>query len=243
MKVALLDVEGTITPVSFVHDKLFPLAREALPAFVAANPEDPDVKAVAAAYPDVTQTLLRWMADDRKDTHLKAIQGRIWKQAWESGQVVTHLYAEVPSALAHWAGSGVRVAIYSSGSVEAQQLLLRHTRFGDLTPRISAWFDTTTGPKREARSYRNIQAQLGVPPADICFFSDVEVELDAAAAAGFCTVQIVRPEHPGPGTRHTIRRALLPLQAAGLVGRRASPVATRSQRVTAGAPTRNVSSG
>ena len=77
----------------------------------------------------------------------------------------------------------VTIAIYSSGSVLAQQLLFRSTPFGDLTPLIDAYFDTSVGAKREPESYRRIAERLGQAAGARCLFiSDVPAELAAARA-------------------------------------------------------------
>ena len=74
----------------------------------------------------------------------------------------------------------------------AQKLLFSNSTAGDLTPFIEAHFNTTTGPKKEAESYRKIAAALSLPPSAIVFFSDVVTELDAARAAGTKTGLCVR---------------------------------------------------
>ena len=89
------------------------------------------------------------------------LQGRIWEEGYLSGALRAHVYADVPRALARWRGRGLRTAIFSSGSVLAQRLLFAHTVEGDLSTFIAAGFDTTTGPKREAPSYRRIAERRG----------------------------------------------------------------------------------
>ena len=74
----------------------------------------------------------------------------------------------------------------------AQKLLFGHSDAGDLTPLFSGYFDTVTGPKREARSYQAIAAAIGFPPADILFLSDTPQEVDAARAAGMQALLIDR---------------------------------------------------
>jgi enolase-phosphatase E1 len=54
-------------------------------------------------------------------------------------------------------------------------------------------YDTTTGPKKEAESYRKVAAEFRLPPGEILFLSDVVGELDAARAAGLATALVVRP--------------------------------------------------
>ena len=103
------------------------------------------------------------------------------------------VFDDVPVAFRRWKDAGLTIAIYSSGSVLAQQLLFRHTDHGDLTPYISNYFDTTTGGKREATSYAKIASELGFDPPDIMFCSDIPEELDAANASGLLTTLVVRP--------------------------------------------------
>jgi enolase-phosphatase E1 len=145
------------------------------------------------------------MERDQKVTPLKTMQGLIWEEGYRAGELVTPLYPDVAPALRDWHARGVRLYIYSSGSVHAQRLIYRHTDAGDLTPLLSGYFDTRTGAKREVSSYRRIAEAIGVPPRRILFLSDVRQELDAARDAGWQTVWIVRDGLAGPAAAH--RRA------------------------------------
>ena len=231
----LLDIEGTIAPVSFVYDILFPFAHEHVARFVAEHWDDLDVqkdiddlRALAAEeqaaghldvpeipvlVPPVTrggvQKAVRacvqaLIARDSKATALKSLEGKIWREGYERGQIEGELYDDAIRALARWNANDVMLAIYSSGSVEAQQLMLGHSNEGDLRPFISFWFDTTTGPKRERASYEKIADEMGVLPSDILFATDVVAEAQAAKAAGFQVVIMDRlgnekqPPHPFP---------------------------------------------
>ena len=136
------------------------------------------------------------MDRDRKSTALKSLQGKIWKAGFESGELKGTLFADVPAALERWAARG-RVAIYSSGSVEAQQLLFRHSVFGDLTGLIAGHFDTRTGAKMESASYAAIAAAMSAAPEELLFLSDVGRELDAAREAG-CETRLVTREGNAP---------------------------------------------
>jgi enolase-phosphatase E1 len=206
----LLDVEGTVAPVSLVYEQLFPYARQHFATFLLENIADAVVKADLAllaeenradpeapqvAHPrDSTQTLayLNWLMDrDRKSTALKSLQGRIWKKGFESGQLKGTLFPDVPPALDRWAANG-QVAIYSSGSIDAQRLLFRYSIFGDLTGRIAAYFDTRTGAKTATPSYSAIAAATNLQPHQVLFFSDVVRELDPAREAGIDTRLVVR---------------------------------------------------
>ncbi|MCB9686250.1 MAG: acireductone synthase [Alphaproteobacteria bacterium] len=206
IRVVLTDIEGTTTPITFVHRTLFPYARERLTAWVATHPDDPEVASLTAelgsAEAAVAQ-LLAWSDADVKATALKAIQGRVWAAGYADGTLVAPLYDDVVPKLRAWHAAGLRLAVFSSGSVPAQHLLFGHTSAGDLRPLFSGWFDTTTGPKREAPSYVVIAARLEVAPSEVLFLSDVEAELDAAAEAGMATGLLAR-DGQVPSGRHPV---------------------------------------
>jgi enolase-phosphatase E1 len=205
------DIEGTTTRISFVHDVLFPYARARLPDFLTQRGHEP---AIAAALTEVRQlapnapeltTLLSWMATDTKITPLKTLQGLIWAEGYATGALHGELYADVAPSLRAWHAAGVRLYVYSSGSETAQKLLFRHTQEGDLTGLFTGFFDTRVGVKRESASYASIAAAVGLPGAEMLFLSDVGAELDAAAAAGWRTCQLLRPQdetEPAPGHAH-----------------------------------------
>jgi enolase-phosphatase E1 len=212
----LLDVEGTTSSISFVYDVLFEHARRNVASFLAARRDDPHVRDAGLALarslglPDdmlatdagLTRLALGaidLMNRDVKDTALKTLQGMIWRGGYESGEIVAHVFDDVPPAVAGWADSGLDVRIYSSGSIEAQRLFFAHTAAGDLTPHLRGHYDTTTGPKREAASYAAIAADMGLEPRRILFVSDVGAELDAARTAGMATALAVRPGNREPG--------------------------------------------
>jgi len=195
IRAILTDIEGTTSSIAFVAETLFPYARAALPAHIAAHARalEPLLDAVRAAEPgDPVATLQRWIDEDRKATALKTIQGRIWAEGYADGAFKGHVYPDAAQALRAWREAGYRLYVYSSGSVEAQQLIFRHSDQGDLEPLFSGWFDTTTGAKRERDSYARIAGTIGEAPGAILFLSDVQAELDAAAAAGLRTVLVDR---------------------------------------------------
>jgi enolase-phosphatase E1 len=220
----LLDIEGTTTSIAFVYDVLFPYAEARLDAFCSRPDPDPELaeaivrlrrehaeearqEAGLPAFGDGAPYARHLMRLDRKSTGLKLLQGRIWDEGYRSGELRSHLFPDVPPALRSWARSGVRLRIFSSGSVHAQKLLFGHTGEGDLTPLFEGFHDTTTGPKREPASYGAIAAAFALSPAAILFLSDVRGELDAAAAAGLNTGLLRRPGNPpadaGPHPIHT----------------------------------------
>ena len=209
----LTDIEGTTSSIEFVHKVLFPYARANFPAFLKAE-KDRDVQAIvhklwteelghpASSKPDidaVTELLQNWIDQDLKNALLKALQGKIWHQGYETKAYFGHVYPDVKESLEKWKCDGLKLAVYSSGSVEAQKLLFKHSEVGDLTPLFEAYFDTEVGHKREARSYQTIAERLGVSPAGILFLSDIKEELDAADKAGLKTCQLLRDPLPAEG--------------------------------------------
>jgi enolase-phosphatase E1 len=209
IEAVLIDIEGTVTPISAVRDVLFPYARTRLQTFVEAHAGDPAVAGVLAQTrelepeADPVASLLRWSDLDQKVTPLKTIQGLIWRDGYAAGDLVAQFYPDAPESLTFWKREGLPLYVYSSGSEEAQRGIFGHSQMGDLTGLFSGFFDTRIGPKREAASYIAIRATVGLPAGLILFLSDVEAELDAAATAGFRTCQIVREEDGTvPSTRH-----------------------------------------
>ena len=150
----------------------------------------------------IVEQLLRWIDEDKKITPLKALQGMIWEAGYHRGELSGHLYDDAIEYLRAWHDRGIKLYIYSSGSVDAQKLLFGHTAAGDLTPLFSGYFDTRIGYKREAASYRQIVQQVGTAADEILFLSDIAEELDAARDAGMQTIMLVRDAPPATGTAH-----------------------------------------
>ena len=220
IRIVLLDIEGTTTPIAFVHEILFPYSRERLAAwFAGRGPSDPQVREILDALEreasdahdtrgepltiDAAVARLREYIDaDRKSPALKTVQGLIWESGYRSGDLRSPVYDDVPAALAGWTEAGIGVGIYSSGSVLAQKLLFAHSTAGDLTPWLGWYFDTAIGAKVDTASYVRIASVLRVEPAAVLFVSDVARELDAAREAGLRTVLCVRPPAAVPGSSH-----------------------------------------
>ena len=213
----LTDIEGTTSSISFVKDVLFPYARDHIGAFVAAHADDPDVRRwLAAAAQEagidsddrdaIVAALRQWIAEDRKATPLKALQGLIWEAGYRDGVYRAHVYPEVAARLRAWKARGLPLYVYSSGSVAAQKLFFRYSEAGDLSALFDGHFDTEIGGKREAGSYTRIAAAIGVPPQDILFLSDIVEELDAARAAGLQTTWLCRPplQCPADGSHRCV---------------------------------------
>lgn len=205
-KAILLDIEGTTSSISFVADELFPYARKHLAAFVEANPEVAAPILAEVPGDDPVATLIQWIDEDRKETPLKTLQGLIWARGYADGELKGHVYPDTPEALRRWTQAGLQVNIYSSGSIAAQKLIFGHSIAGDLTPLLGNYFDTTTGPKREADSYTKIADALGLAPSELLFVSDMPAEVDAAREAGLQALLIDRAG--GPADVHTLAEVL-----------------------------------
>ena len=223
IRAILLDIEGTTTPIAFVHEVLFSYARARIKDYLIqhsgseelladlkelqsehaadlkAGLEPPPIpEGTAHLEVDSMVAYINWLMDrDRKSTGLKSLQGKIWKQGYLDGILKAAIFPDVGPALGRWRSSDVQVSIFSSGSSLAQRLLFAHTDAGDLTSFISNYFDTTVGSKTEAESYRQIAAALSLPTTKVLFISDVVKELDAASEAGMQALLCVRPgNHP-----------------------------------------------
>ncbi|WP_165854823.1 acireductone synthase [Marinobacter sp. JSM 1782161] len=207
IRVVVTDIEGTTSSISFVHEVLFPYATEHMAAFVREHAGEPEVRAQLDAVAEqsgrdagdldaLVAELQQWIAEDRKATPLKTLQGMIWEHGYRSGDFQGHIYDDAADKLREWHDRGLRLYVYSSGSVQAQKLLFGHSRCGDMTPFFSGYFDTRIGAKREPSAYQAILEELGVEPATVLFLSDVEAELAAADSTGMATVLLVRDGEP-----------------------------------------------
>jgi len=234
----VLDIEGTVAPIAFVHDVLFPYAGRALEDFLLHHSSSVDVQecmeqvardAGASCFSEwcphpwhsrdavawVLPILHEWMNANAKKTGLKALQGLIWAHGYKDGTLTAPLFPDVQPALTAWIRHGLAISIYSSGSIAAQKLFFSHTTQGDLTPLLASYFDTTSGHKQEVQSYRRIR--LSFPNAEgraPLFFSDVPAELDAAREAGWATALVIRPgnapvTHPTHPVIHSLTECVL----------------------------------
>lgn len=204
----VLDIEGTTSATGFVVDVLYPYSRSRFAALLTERGEEPEVaRAVAQVReeigePDadagrVEKALNAWLDQDRKATPLKTLQGVIWAEGFARGDLVSHFYDDVVPRLRAWHAAGVRLYVYSSGSVAAQRAWFTNSPEGDLTSLVSGLYDTeNAGPKQEPESYRRIASATGVRPERLLFLSDRPGELDAARAAGWHAVGIRRPSEP-----------------------------------------------
>jgi enolase-phosphatase E1 len=212
-RIVVVDIEGTVTPISFVKDTLFPYSRQRLSKFVTLHQRDPEVasaleeaKALAEGG-DPLVALAKWIEEDRKVGPLKTLQGLIWEEGYVTGVLQAPVYPDAAQALRAWHDAGVMLAVYSSGSVPAQKLLFAYSDQGDLTALFSGWFDLATGPKLETESYKKIAAALG---GSGLFLSDHPGELDAAEAAGWQAIRLDRGKDSmaAPPSQHRTVKSL-----------------------------------
>ena len=212
IRAVLTDIEGTTSSIDFVHQTLFPYAKKRVRAYVREHAADTavqqvlhDVEAVEhreLSLDEAADVLERWIAEDRKVTPLKTLQGMIWGEGYAAGELKGHVYGDTPDALRRWHRQGKKLYVYSSGSVDAQKLIFGHTDYGDLTPLFSGYFDTRVGGKREASSYRAILQRIGLKGDEVLFLSDIGEELEAAREAGLQTLQLIRDDKAKPFAAH-----------------------------------------
>jgi enolase-phosphatase E1 len=225
MKAILLDIEGTTTPIDFVHERLFPFAKDKIGEYLEINFENlkREIAEIKAEYQtDFTNQIygrkfdeksaesvaeyLKFLIEvDRKSTPLKSLQGKIWQAGYESGELKSVMFEDIPRAFERWYQQGTTIAIYSSGSVLAQKLIFKYSNFGDLTKYISAYFDTNIGHKRDRQSYEKIAEKMQNRKREILFISDVLEELNAAHLAGFDAILSVREGNAPISKKHSFQ--------------------------------------
>ncbi|KAG2466705.1 PGM5 protein, partial [Polypterus senegalus] len=125
------------------------------------------------AIQEVVDNVLWQMAEDRKTTALKQLQGHMWRAAYAAGKIKGEVYEDVAPAIQTWRQLGMKVYIYSSGSVEAQKLLFANSTEGNLLDLFDGYFDTNIGAKVESKSYKRIAESIGCLPSNILFLTDL----------------------------------------------------------------------
>jgi enolase-phosphatase E1 len=215
VRALLLDVEGTTTPIDFVYKTLFPYASRKVESFLREHGGAGEIRSLLqdlqaqhqiddrrSQHPPAwgehrseehrlrsAVEYVQWlMAKDSKCTPLKALQGKIWQQGFDGGEIHGEVYDDVPRAFVRWRRQNRDICIYSSGSVLAQRLLFRTVASGDLTTHIAAFFDTQTGSKTSPESYRKIAASRDLQPPELLFISDAAKEIEAGQAGGMRAV-------------------------------------------------------
>lgn len=138
------------------------------------------------------------MAQDLKIPYLKSLQGYLWLRGYETGSLRCPLFPDVAPSMTKWHEAGVKIVIYSSGSVAAQKLLFQYTNAtpdADLRGLIEpeGYFDTVNaGMKQEKSSYEKIARTRGEEVGKWLFLSDNVKEVAAAKAAGMNSFVVAR---------------------------------------------------
>jgi len=212
IRVIVTDIEGTTSSLSFVKDVLFPYARERMGDYIRRHAGEShivslisEVSSEAGEQLDLEgaiKKLEQWIDEDKKITVLKTLQGLLWESGYQQGDFQGHIYDDAKQQLEHWHDQGIKLYVYSSGSVHAQKMLFGYTAYGDLNHLFSGYFDTHIGAKIEAQSYRNILREIDINPGECLFLSDIEAELDAAREAGLRTYWLVREREPDMNASH-----------------------------------------
>lgn len=212
----ILDIEGTICPITFVKNILYPYFCNKLPQVLQnlqfpldTNDEDPIVETLLKLSPAINQSSelivshFQSLVDkDIKDPILKQLQGYIWKKGYEDGEIKAPIYLDSIKFIKTWTkiNRNNKLYIYSSGSVKAQKLLFAYVNDNDTTidlnEYISGYFDiTTSGFKTEVQSYLNILKSIGKQSdaSSVLFLSDNVKEVEAALKANMQSMIVIRP--------------------------------------------------
>ncbi|XP_055848075.1 enolase-phosphatase E1 [Episyrphus balteatus] len=213
-KIVLCDIEGTTTSISFVKDVLFPYAKDHAKNYLQTHWHENETKQIVAdlinlaeyknfqskpinesdiTVETVTEFVLYLIEKDLKLGPLKTLQGLIWNHGYVDKTIKGHIYEDVPPAFEKWTKNGIKICIYSSGSVMAQKMLFANSDFGNLMPFLTDYFDTAIGNKRESKSYTKIVQHLDVDSQDILFLTDITAEGKAALEAGMQVIILQRP--------------------------------------------------
>lgn len=211
----LTDIEGTTTSISFVHDVLFPYAKQNVFQYLKDHRQEPEVENIMqqvqqiaclddGSIDTVATELLHWMEQDKKITPLKSLQGMMWRQGYKEGFFKGHVYRDAYEGLLRFKALGLPLYVYSSGSIPAQKLLFGYSLYGDMTPLFSGYFDTRIGGKKDPLSYEKIAQEIGVERQRILFLTDSLEEIDAAKKAGLQVIWVEREKKDCNPSSHSV---------------------------------------
>lgn len=202
IKAILTDIEGTISSLEYVRKVMFPYSKKNLRSFMTEHKEEDIVKKTIRELSDKLgksvdieesiKILESWIDADLKEPILKEIQGYIWEEGFKDGKLKGHIYQDAYIKLMEWKEIGIKIYVFSSGSVKAQKLFFKYTDYGDITNIFSGFFDTKMGSKKDKDSYLKISDEIKLKPREILFLSDIEEELDASREAGMKTIRVLR---------------------------------------------------
>lgn len=190
--------------------------------------------------------VFNYHADFRRllwDFSLTTSIGKLWKTGYEDGDLITPLFDDVIPTLEAWKKAGKTLAIFSSGSVQAQLQFFSYVRDGaktrDLKPLFTAHFDPTiAGSKLEKGSYEKICSDMGQKAAQVTFLTDnikgtyqshstllkISPQYSIAASVFYSPIYARRSYAPCPGRLATCLRETCPIRA---FARNLSPPAPR----------------
>ena len=149
--------------------------------------------------------------NDRQVVVTNPVIGQLWTTGFSEGDLKTPLFEDVVPTLEAWKTAGKTLAIFSSGSVQAQLQFFSYVREGESTRDIkhlfSAHYDTVNaGPKLEKTSYQKICNELGYDVTKVTFLTD-NVK-GTFHAARFQTVRSLPRNPPIMSRVHLNRRKL-----------------------------------
>ncbi|KAI4912125.1 uncharacterized protein J4E92_010170 [Alternaria infectoria] len=197
---------------------MYPYALDSLTRLARNSWSDADFQTLIASFPDDAKrsadALLAHVQDltrrDVKAVYLKQLQGHLWTTGFRNGDLKTPLFSDVIPQLEQWKAAGKTLAIFSSGSVQAQLQFFTYVTDGpntrDIKPLFAAHYDTVNaGPKMEKASYEKICRELGKDVNKVAFLTDnvkgmwyfreavTADEAEAAMDAGVYAVVVDRP--------------------------------------------------
>ncbi len=207
IRAILLDIEGTSVPFDFVHRDMFDHARKHMKDFLTRNCDSRQLKKIcheilqefnkiherklcielecdSQTVEDFSNLIKEMIDEDSKFRALKELEGYLWKEAFENGSLQGILFPDVRKNLATWKEKGLKIFIYSSGSVMSQKMIFSHTEEGDVSTYLDGYFDTEVGGKKDPQSYLKIASLIQEAQENILFLSDSEEEIRAANSAG-----------------------------------------------------------
>ncbi|CAI5756692.1 unnamed protein product [Candida verbasci] len=204
----IVDIEGTVCPITFVKDTLFPYFIKKLPSYLEniqfplnSSSSDPIVEILLKLPNEIrvnsqsTFNHFKSLVDqDIKDPILKSLQGLIWNQGYKNGELKAPIY---PDSIKFIQDYKNKIYVYSSGSVNAQKLLFGYVEDNgnsiDLNKYLSGYFDiTTSGYKNQPQSYKNILKDINKDGSSVLFLSDNINEVKAAIEAGMNCHIVIR---------------------------------------------------
>lgn len=188
----VLDIEGTVCPISFVKEELFPYFLKQLPEILnnyefplSKNDDSNDpIVSILTQFDEniyqnkskLVQHITQLVNDDVKDPTLKSLQGFIWENGYTNGSIMAPLFEDAIEAIKLWSGLCDGLYIYSSGSVKAQKLLFGNVKIvkrddsvecADFNGLITDYFDTVNiGKKTVVDSYVKILDKIGIDADD-----------------------------------------------------------------------------